>query len=299
MKKHRGQILIGIAILLLVTSTVFLYRSNPSWGNTFAITLIAAGIPGVYYAYKEWVLRPVIIIGDIDPVVAPMRRKVSISEDRQIHLIRPEIFYRVKIANFGKASAKKCMVRIQFISQEEDNYSKIADARWAVTSNPERYNLLPGEDRYCHLLKTLPSPKRQITVNPETNRNEVRTIPGLEIGDVIPSMIGDFRDPQVINPSIVYPGKKPPERSDRTIGGDWIGRELREGKYKIKIKVIAENYKKKGCFPELNLPCHSFKKMINADNWKDSWKDLLVGYEQFQEEIINSGKEYIDHNCES
>ena len=216
---------------------------------TFAITLIAAGIPGVYYAYKEWVLRPVIIIYDIDPVVAPMRRTVSISGDRQIRLIRLEIFYRVKIANIGKASAKKCMVRIQFIHQEEDNYNKVADARWAITSNPERYNLLPGEDRYCHLLKTLPSPKRQVTVNSETNLNEVRTMPGLEIGDVIPSMISDFGDPQILNPSIVYPGKKPPERSDRTIGGDWIGRELRDGKYKIKIKVIAENYKKKRDVP--------------------------------------------------
>jgi len=283
------SVLLGIIIFLL-------FFCSKGWANTLAITLVAAGIPGIYYSYKEWVMRPILVIGEIEPIVAPMKRRVSVSDDLDVDLIRPEVFYRLNISNEGRVSAKDCMVRIKF-EKQNSKITKNADARWAVTDNPERYTLLPGEDRFVHIFKFLPSPKRQLVIDRETRRNEVRQIPGLQKEQLIPSMINDFKDVMNLNPKSIYPMKKPPERKEVSIGGDWLSRELDKGRYKISVKVISRAQAKKKQLKSISLPCQVFKEIIKEENWKDSWPEFLEEYEQFRSYLISSCKDYLKQNC--
>lgn len=292
----RGVRLIFLTLVLLGIIIFLLFFSSKVWANTLAITLVAAGIPGIYYSYKEWVMRPILVIGQVEPIVAPMKRKVSVSDNLSVDLVRPEIFYRLNISNEGRVSAKDCMVRIKF-EKQNSNITKNADARWAVTDNPERYTLLPGEGRFVHLFKFLPSPERQLVIDRETRKNEVRIIPGLQKKELIPSMLNDFKDFMNLNPKSFYPMKKPPERREVSIGGDWLGRKLDEGRYEISVKVISQAQTKKKQLRSISLPCQAFEEITKEENWKDSWQEILEEYEQFRDNLISSCKDYIKRNC--
>lgn len=260
--------------------------------------VVGAGIPAIYYLYKEWELQPrVEIVSDrVEHVMAPSKLKskeiglhkgegigYGATEKANINLYRPLLYSKIKLKNTGRASAKKCILKVD---DEENNITY--NGRWSLPENPERYNLMPGEVVWVHLFVTNLSRFWSIPVQKSTELTRRDKV--VDIGEEVdrPDKIEEELEKNLerfqnsFKPMTFHPQHRLPEREGTTIGGAWRRKELPHGEYNFSVKVIAEDYTNKAePIGSLKIPGDLLKKIANSEvNWQKQWRYIIPDYEK-------------------
>ncbi|MBS3792666.1 hypothetical protein KGY77_08500 [Candidatus Bipolaricaulota bacterium] len=281
--KYRGTILSLITLGVFSGSGVLIYLglvNDQAFAPliAFGSTLIAVGSSGSFALYREWVKQPYICFGNnIEYSVAPL--KASLDEgSSNARIVTPAIYFKLRVENQGRATAQNCMINVT-VKENGDHV-----ARWAIPENPERYDLLPGENRHIHLFRATVLPDWvKIVYNDDTNEvlspGEGKEV-GLEPEFPKPITAIDWTG---IDPSIEQPIKIFPESKGKSSFGGWVGQKVGYDTCTISVQAIAEDYKTGAVekVKDLQLSEKTVKVCADKDKWQDQWGDVSKEKEGF------------------
>ncbi|MCF7889735.1 hypothetical protein K9M78_00785 [Candidatus Bipolaricaulota bacterium] len=275
--------LLVFILLILGTGLAFWKVQNV----TISATIIATGIPALYYIFQEYVKQPQIkFVNNLNNNVAPMR--VDLYRDKEdnavFERITPQIYTSIEVKNVGLASAQNCLIKVII-------GDKVFHARWKRPNNPERYNLLPQENQSVHIFRTVFTTSFNLLIDidrskPETiessdiNRFQEKLGEGFDLGPVYP--MAHFE--KTYKPATLHPRPQPPAKEEESLYGGWLPKKIENGSYKVKVQAIAENYNT-GEIPlgQINLPDDPANSAQHDGNWQDQWVFRMSEFDKFRQ----------------
>lgn len=271
------------------------------------LTLIGVLPPSAYYFYSESLDRPLVTSSDKQPsiTVAPMYAGI---EGGPSDFVRPAIFYRIEIENQGKSTAERARVQVRLSG---NTLEREFFARWSGPSNSDEYDLLPGQEKNCMVLKIF------------LTRDFYERLDGLK--EIIEDDSEIDLDNQMISPSGNPPGEikelddlenfsfrpvgytpreQRPERTDKSIQGGWEGKEIAiteenlEDELSIETRVIANNYRTGWSSDFATI---SFMSLIHSATeeeqyWQQQWQNQ--GLSEFKNRIRLKLQEWVEEHSE-
>lgn len=317
----------GFLLLVAVVTSLLGLRQS-----VIVASLIGALIPGVYYAFTEIIKRPSVEIRSLrfaDASIAPMYVFPHIA--RPAIFLNVEIANTghataenctIKLW-FEKDGEEESSYARWAIPEAEERYNLLPDETLSIhilkIFLTKDFFLLkdPDNDVIQELNNALDDADldlsyladRSITPqgNPSGNiRIDTSWADDVEGHTIAQVTTGDGeKEGMLYNEDIekdditeqicyYYPIRKPPEQSESVRGG-WVGNEIEEGQYTVKLQPLAENYKKPRETLKIESSANNTLQLTAEDiatkvvegeiDWQDQWTDK--GYTDFKERVIN------------
>lgn len=323
--------------LLLVAVVTSLLRLRQS---IIVASLIGALIPGVYYAFTEIIKRPSVEIRSLrfaDASIAPMYVFPHIARPAIFLNVEIENTGHATAENctiklwFEKDGKEESSYARWAIPEAQERYNLLPGETLSIhilkIFLTKDFFLLkdPDNDVIQELGSALDDADLDLSyladrsITPQGNPSgniridtswgddvEGHTIAQVTAGDGEKEgkLYSEDIEKDDINEQICYyyPIRKPPEQSESVRGG-WVGNEIEDGRYTVKLQPLAENYKK----PRETLNIESSPKntlQLTAEDiatnvfegeidWQDQWTDK--GYTAFRQRVIDFHNELTQH----